>query len=212
MTLSVFDNDMDAVLDDFDRKYRGRTIAYLCKTYSMSREDCEDVIQESYIVLVNNVHDGRLDNVSSSLYTYFLGICKNKVHELLRSKSKRPLLIPDSDFCDSKPEILERNANRLLEIVDHQENDYKELVIRRVVQDLPSPCGELLWSYYRDCLSMKAIAAMFGYANENSAKVTKHRCQERFRKHYERMYENEEAGASVFLAKARSNPQNRNDQ
>lgn len=212
MALTVFDNDLDTVLDGFDRKYRGRTVAYLAKSFALSREDCEDVVQESYISLVNNVHDGMLDNVTSSLYTYFIGICKNKAHELLRSKSKLPLLIPDNDLYDSKTEILEQNATRLLEVAEYQEHDYKELVIQRVVQDLPSPCGELLWSYYRDCLSMKTIATMFGYANENSAKVTKHRCQERFRKHYEQVFENAETGCFTLHTETKSNSQPNNDQ
>lgn len=51
--------------------YRERDIAYLGKTFALSKEDSEDVIQEVYITLVDNVHDGMLYSLSSSLYTYF---------------------------------------------------------------------------------------------------------------------------------------------
>jgi len=55
------------------------------------------------------------------------------------------------------------------------------------VKNLPSPCNELLWGYYGDGYSMKKLAEKLNYANENTVKVTKHRCCEKFRIKYTEM-------------------------
>ena len=78
-------------------------------------------------------------------------------------------------------------ADKILNMIDSNEKveEERNSIIQELVKSLPSPCNELLWSYYRDVLSMKAIAQMFNYASESVAKVTKNRCQEKFRKSYE---------------------------
>lgn len=60
----------------------------------------------------------------------------------------------------------------------------KEELVRTIVKDLPSPCNELLWGFYRDNLSMKSLAEMLNYSSEGVVKVTKHRCCEKFRARY----------------------------
>ena len=188
MAISMYKSKIEVLLDDFDHKYRQRTMAFLGNKFSLSNEDCEDVIQESYITLYQKAQDGQLTSMASSLYTYFVGICKNKAHEILRTNGKHISISIDNDICDTDCETLERNASRILDICETEENDNREQAIHHVVDTLPSPCGEILWSYYRDTLSMKTIAEMLGYSSENSVKVTKHRCQERFRKYYEQAF------------------------
>ena len=60
----------------------------------------------------------------------------------------------------------------------------KEALVRKIVRNLPSPCDELLWGFYRDGLPMKELANKFNYASENAVKVTKHRCCEKFRRKF----------------------------
>ena len=57
----------------------------------------------------------------------------------------------------------------------------KEALVRQIVRELPPPCNELLWGFFRDSFSMKTLAQMFNYSSENTVKVTKHRCQNKFR-------------------------------
>ena len=72
-------------------------------------------------------------------------------------------------------------------VQNEKEEHERNSIVQDMVKQLPSPCDEMLWSFYRDGLSMKAIAQMFKYASENAAKVTKHRCQEKFRNRYEEL-------------------------
>ena len=72
----------------------------------------------------------------------------------------------------------------MLESDDEILQERKEALVRNIVRDLPSPCDELLWGYYRDGFSMKDLAERLNYANENTVKVTKHRCSEKFRNRF----------------------------
>lgn len=178
------------VLNDFAKEYRSRTLSYLRNTFSLSKEDCEDVFQEASIVLYHAAVDGKLDKLTSSLYTYFIGICNNKAHEQLRANGKVQLVLWEDyseEMVGKKYNTLLAKAERILTLIDNDEQKTNERngIVFDMVKRLPTPCDKLLWSYYRDALSMKIIAQMFNYASESVAKVTKHRCQEKFRKNYE---------------------------
>ena len=190
MAVISLNRKRDEALNEFARKYRDRTLCYLQKAFSLSREDCEDVFQESSIVLYRDAGNGKLDNRTSSLYTYFIGICRNKAHEQLRANGKAQLPSIDElsgEENEHRYNMVLNKADKILNTIDTDEKAEQERsgIVQDMVSRLPSPCNEILWSYYRDGLSMKAIAQMFKYASEGVAKVTKHRCQERFRERYE---------------------------
>ena len=95
------------------------------------------------------------------------------------------LSLSDSDLgYDNKDESNSIETQRLL-IRSYIEK--KEELVRNIVRNLPSPCDEILWGYYRDGYSMKTLAEKFDYASETSAKVTKHRCCEKFRFRFNEM-------------------------
>lgn len=177
-------------MTEFAKKYQDRTLTYLHNAFSLGKEDCEDVFQEASIILYQDAGKGKLDNLTSSLYTYFIGICRNKAHEQLRANGKAQL--PSIDELSGEENehhynMVLNKADKILNIIDTNEKAEHERssIVQDMVSRLPSPCNEILWSYYRDGLSMKAIAQMFKYASEGVAKVKKHRCQERFRERYE---------------------------
>ena len=176
----------ESVLNDFIKKYRERTLAFLNKYFQLSKEDCEDVFQEASIRLFHSALEGKLDNLSSSLYTYFIGICKNKAHEQIRTNNKILLVSLDNHENDRDNEVIVCKAEKILQLIDENEKYRirRQKIVQDIVKQLPSPCNELLWAYYRDALSMETIACMFGYANPNTVKVTKHRCMEKFSKKY----------------------------
>ena len=89
---------------------------------------------------------------------------------------------------ESTDQFLETNVNKVLSYdEDTIAVERKESLVRDIVRNLPSPCNELLWGFYRDGLSMKEIAERYGYSSENTAKVTKHRCCDKFKKRFSEM-------------------------
>ncbi len=174
----------NTTLDTFIRSQRIKTIAYLQHNFSISKEDCEDIFQDSFIVLYHHAKDGKLDNLTSSISTYFMSICRNKTMELLRKNGKY-VHSPFNDPQISSNQFIESNINKILSFDDDEiSTEKKETLVRNIVKDLPSPCNELLWGFYRDGLSMKELAKIYGYSNENTAKVTKHRCCDKFKKRF----------------------------
>lgn len=168
-------------LNKFAAEQWDKTLAYLLGTFSLSRSDCEDIFQEAFIVLYKKITDGEFV-LTSSLSTYFIGICRNKAYEKMRGMGKE-LNIIDEYPNGTKDDFEDERIDRLLAMEDDAEDieARKEAVVREIVSKLPPPCDKLLWGFYRDDFSMKTLATMFNYKSESSVKVTKHRCGEKFR-------------------------------
>ena len=168
-----------------------KTLAYLQGTFSLSRSDCEDVFQDAFIILHKKVTKGELsitENESklyigkAKLSSYFVLICNNKAHELLRANGKT-LNVIDEYPNSTKDEYEDERIDRILALEDSTEQieARKEAIVREIVSKLPEPCDKILWGFYRDGFSMKTLAQMYNYKSEGSVKVTKHRCGEKFK-------------------------------
>lgn len=182
MQFSFLPHSDEKLLEKFAKVQRKKTIAFLQSQFSLPLDDCEDVFQEAFITLYHNIQEGKLTELTSSVSTYFMAICKNKTLELLRSRGKYVISSFDVNVGGQNT-FLDEQVDKILmlEADDEVLQDRKEALVRNIVRDLPSPCDELLWGYYRDGFSMKDLAEKFNYSSENTAKVTKHRCCEKFR-------------------------------
>ena len=169
-------------LDAFAKKEWSKTLAFLHKQFDLPEDDCKDIFQESFIVLYNDAISGKLENLTSSLSTYFNGICRNKAFEFIRQNGRSVHLEDEVSLDVLNAEIQADKIDALLNLEDENTSfvERKEALVRQIVKELPSPCNELLWGYFRDNFSMKTLAQMFNYSSENSVKVTKHRCQNKF--------------------------------
>ena len=105
--------------------------------------------------------------------------------EFLRQNGKQVSLDYDiSEICDHT--FLDAKIESILSL-DTEDKviiEKKEELVRNIVRNLSAPCDDILWGYYRDGYSLKALAEKYDYASESSAKVTKHRCCEKFRVRY----------------------------
>ena len=168
-------------LNRFAAEQWEKALAYLQSTFSMSRSDCEDVFQEAFIVLYKKITEGELV-LTSTLSTYFIGICRNKAHEKMRGKGKELYIIDDAPHS-TRDENEDERIDRLLALEDNTEQIEfrKEAVVREIVAKLPEPCNKILWGFYYDGFSMKTLAQMLNYASEGSVQVVKYRCVEKFK-------------------------------
>lgn len=180
----------EKVLNKFAGKQWQKVLAYLRKHFALSEADCEDVFQESFIVLFDNNKDGKLKDMTSSLSTYFIAICRNKAFELLRSKG-HDVKIDDESSLTILDGIKEEKADAILLTFDTDKSlrENKEAIARQIVHDLPKPCNELLWGFFRDNYSLSTLADMLN-KSVGYVKVTKHRCQEKFRKRWSDLAKN----------------------
>ena len=65
--------------------------------------------------------------------------------------------------------------------------DRRPATMRDIVQDLPSPCEEILWSYYGDGLQMKEIAELIGFNGPDSVKSKKSQCMSKLKERFMRI-------------------------
>lgn len=162
-----------------------KSFLFLRSRFDINDADIEDIMQDSFLILYDDVLSGKLDNSTCKLSTYFNSICRNKAHERLRSIEKVAHIV--DEFPDAmKDEFEDERIDSLLALEDESDNiqQRKMALVHEVIKLLHDPCDKLLWGLYRDGYSMKTLADMYGYKTENSVKVTKHRCSEEFRKYY----------------------------
>lgn len=173
------------ILNRFATQQWDKTLAFLQGKYSLPRVDCEDIFQESFIILYQNIMEGKLKGNTASLSTYFNTICRNKAHELIRSRGKTVFL--SDEYLDTTHNAFSsKQIEYILSLEEEsvQLEQKKAALVREIVKELPAPCDKILWGFYRDGFSLKTMAYMLGYKSENSLKVRKHRCSEKFRQRF----------------------------
>ena len=179
------ENDISTV-SDFIVKSKEKTINFLLKTFScLQYGDCEDIFQDATLVFYEKITKGDLDNIKSSLYTFFVGICKYKAMEYSRKMSKTGF-IDDNLVCGNfSQDKLEQILN--LDREDPDIENAKTLAVNEIINDLPDTCAKVFWGYFRDGFSLKTLASMYG-KTESAMKVTKFRCSEKFKNRYREVF------------------------
>lgn len=122
MAILLLNRKREKALNDFAKEYKTRTLAFLNQYFHLCKEDCEDVFQEASITLYLKATAGELDDLTSSLYTYFIGICKNKAFEQVRKNKKSfTLSFDEVDKNGKNNETLIAKADRILQITEEDE-------------------------------------------------------------------------------------------
>ena len=170
-------------LNSFAKKQWEKALAFLRKQFGLSEEECKDIFQEAFIILYEKNKRGELNSRTLSQSTYFFNICRNKALEKLRTNKKYANVDDEVSLDILNAEIQADKIDALIGLENESTAfvERKEALVRQIVRELPPPCDELLWGFFRDNFSMKTLAQMFNYSSESSVKVTKHRCQNKFR-------------------------------
>ena len=161
----------DSEILDFFTKKDERALDYLYKKFypmitqmvinnSGSREEAQDVFQESLIVFWQKVISGKLI-ITSKISTYFYSVCQNQWRKELDRKKR---------FSREEMDGQSFQAPR--------ENQNLDIVLKSM-QQLGEPCQSLLTFYYFEQLSMSEIAQRLGFSNADTAKTKKYKCKQR---------------------------------
>lgn len=176
-------------LNRFLTDNRQKTVNYLLARFSvLASEDVEDIYQEASITLFLKIKNGEMPALTSSLYSYFLSIC---VHQALNKVNRSGRFSQfDDNFIDFDIEPVQDDKLEELEnlvgydIADEQTDqaylDWIEQEVREGVKNMKPPCNHILWSFYWDGLSHRAIADMYGMKSEDVSKTQANRCKNKF--------------------------------
>lgn len=166
-----------------------------CKTNSLgfmrkitfgkiSNYELEDVFQDATIILYEKIVKGNFV-LTASFQVYLNSVCR---FQLLNTIEKSKLT---TDYQDNSDEDDDENPNgyyssitdSLDEIGDPKEEKF--LAIERaldIMKNSGGKCYELISQFWYYKKSMKALAEIFDYSNDKTAKKQKSNCQEKLRK------------------------------
>lgn len=176
----------ERILNEFAEQEWNKVLTVIKSSFKLSEDDCRDIFQDSFLVLLDKCRQGLVTDLSTSLSAYFMRICINKAHELVKSKYHRTELNGGISLDELSPMKKERIADLIALDSDVDLVEAKKTLTRRIVSNLPEPCSTLLWGFFRDGYSLSALDNMLGKA-AGYAKVTKFRCQEKFRKRWKEL-------------------------
>jgi RNA polymerase sigma-70 factor (ECF subfamily) len=153
-------------------KYRKEYINWVRKFSRCDSDDACEYYQGAILIFYENVMNGRLVELQSSLKTYLFGIGKNLVmqehRKTLRGEKVRAEYLLQTHLADSAQEM----ASEDLDLA----------IVHRCFERIGDPCRKLLELFYFNQKNMEEITAELGYKNSETAKNQKYKCMERLRK------------------------------
>lgn len=189
-------DDVEKKIEKFVKEQWQKARISLLNRYSLSEDECADVLNDSLVILWQNIKGNKvgmdcMGSKEKTSATYFMTICRNKTMELLRSKNRFTNISPKQDQDKETIQFLPDKIETILAF-DEDNSEYQEEkddLVRSIIKDLPSPCNELLWGYYGNGDSIRDLAQDYYKGSESAVKVTKHRCTNKFRERFNIEYQ-----------------------
>lgn len=147
-------------LESVYHDHRDAFVHWARHQYRCNEEEAREIFQQTVVIFYENVMQGKLITVTSSLKTYLFSIGKNKIMELKRYQGKH-VSTEGEDFVDHADSGFEYHLEQLAE---------------KSIGQLPEPCRSLLIDFYYHRKTMQQLAERYGYKNEDTAKSQKYRC------------------------------------
>ncbi|GGB79007.1 RNA polymerase sigma factor [Dyadobacter sediminis] len=164
------------LLDDFYRTNRTSFIRWAHNTYTLGALEAEDIYQDAMEALFQKIVLGKLENIKASLKSYLFSIGKYMIYRKIRGKNMYSL---ETEELES--EMFNSGQMQFISIETDQQEQQLELVAR-CKRKLSGACHSILDLYYAEKKSMKEIAFLLGYKNEDVVKSQKARCLAELRK------------------------------
>lgn len=158
-------------LEQIYKNHQRGFLSWAVYKFNISSDEAKDIFQDSVIVLMQNINDGKMKNEAPQIKSYLYGIAKNKINDGFR---KNKNIMPLNDF-DLKF-LMQDN-----ELEEKTEKEFLILHIEKSLIALGNPCNDLLIKYYFENKPFKLIAVEMNYSNEDSAKTSKLKCIKRLK-------------------------------
>lgn len=159
-----------SLLDNIYQEYRDKFIGWASKQFNANEDMAIEIYQASVVTLYENIHSGKLKEITTTIQSYLFAIGRNKFLESVRQNKKVGTIENVSTM-----KIEEEHVNH------HAVNEKYELV-SIALKNLGKPCSTLLQYFYFEQNSMEEIATKMDYKNPESAKNQKYKCIKRLRK------------------------------
>ncbi|SEB74295.1 RNA polymerase sigma-70 factor, ECF subfamily [Maribacter dokdonensis] len=140
------------------------------RRYSLADEEVLDAYQDAYVALYENIQNGKLTILKSSLSTYLISIGKYKIMERLRNRNKHTnneLLLNNVEEIDDEIEAFD---------IDNDALSTEQKLLKKYFDALGKKCQKILKLFYYQQYNIKEIMTEGNYNSENVVKSQKSRC------------------------------------
>ncbi|MEZ4886781.1 MAG: sigma-70 family RNA polymerase sigma factor [Chitinophagales bacterium] len=180
--LELIKSGNEEAISHLYEKYRKEFFLWIKNKYQCTDEQAMDAYQESVLVLYNNVKKEKLTKFTSSIKTYLFAIGRNVI-----LYNRRKFQRERSSITDKESEIVDKTSVQ----VNLQVSERQKILIE-VLNDMGSPCKDLIMLYYTENLQFKKIAEQMGYSSDTVARMQKMRCLKKMRAIMKETYSKED--------------------
>ena len=145
-------------------QFRKEFLGWAKKNHNLSIDDASDLYQDTIIDLIENVRNGKLTELTSSLKTYLFAIAKRRCYKFLKAQGRKTVYDPALE----KRVIEQENMNE-------KQNPYSKK-LKEAFAKLSQGCKEILSAYYYEGANVEELMIQFGYKDKNAVSATKSRC------------------------------------
>jgi RNA polymerase sigma factor (sigma-70 family) len=154
----------DAIL--FIYRRHSETTSSFLMNYGASRQDAEDVFQETVVSFIDSIKKGKY-RMEASIKTFLVAVARNI---WLNEVKKR-------DRSGARERQFEHGREQSEMDVSEQITDQeKRGQLRELLYRLGEPCRKILLLFYYENLSMKEIVDHLPYENEQVVRNKKYKC------------------------------------
>ena len=175
--LSIIKANNQRKITELYNEHKAPFINYSVNNFKLARDTAEDIYQDAFLALHQNIQNGKLVNLTVPLRTYLFQIGKNKIYDYFKKVKVEVDMDDISNLVSAENELGDFDSI----YADEEETEQRNLIVYNTVSQMESPCKEVLSYYYWDDKSMKEIADLMNYNSSDVAKTQKSKCMKKVR-------------------------------
>jgi RNA polymerase sigma factor (sigma-70 family) len=167
---SIFESRRNGKIEELFEGYRQPFYLFIKKYFPVIDDSViADIYTDSFVVVYNNIKNGKLEKLSASLRSYLFSIGKNLALKYVRDNKKEIELV-DLDKYLFSDEVL---------FSDERQSEYD--IMYQIVMGMGEPCYSVLSLFYWEQNSMQEIASKMNYKTAQVAKNRKYSCDNKLK-------------------------------
>lgn len=157
---------------------------YICHKFGCSRDEAQELFQESCVTMFQNIKSGRLTQLTVASSTYLTSI---GIHKMLDRQKSVWTEIPVNEENYAQLEVFLQAEKEK----DDALTEKQELANSLMEKVASSHCRDILWGYYWENLSMDDLAIRLKKKNADVVKAQKSQCIQKLKNYIKSTFRKE---------------------
>ncbi len=169
--LELLKDNANEALQHIYTNWREGFLHWVQNGYGCNETEAVDIFQESVLGFYKSFKKGKLEDINSSLKTYFYSIGKYQALNYFNKYKKKNSIKSSEEMAKWLPD------EEPVEFETEEENP-----VKKFLDKMQDPCKTILISFYYYEMSMANIADQLNYKSIDVVKAQKYRCMQRLKK------------------------------